>query len=157
MKSLLSILKIPILFTAGTIALFPFAYAQDKEEKTIERYINQKDVPVPDFFTPHTEEVKGRLRINCYQIDGLGKVCYLRSVMGYTPGSEEIPKKIITGPHLISVDLNENENLEDNEFFLIDYTNSQKTNPLLKKPKAEESPKEPLEKPPLQYSGGKEA
>jgi len=142
MKSLLSILKIPILFTAGTIAFSGMAIA-DEDERAPK--INANEVPVPGFMEPYSEEMTIDFRIACYYlIDKKIDICYIRPVNGYSFNGRGNKRPTIGDPYMISVDLNDGRKGK----FRVDYTNSQKTNPLvdLQNSKPNEVPKEGIKK-----------
>ncbi len=161
MKKLISILGL-----VGAITFPTLAYAQSaetpksEEKKSTERYINKRDVPIPDFFKPYTEEVQDNMKIHCYKVDEFGRVCYLRTIEGYLMNGDGKPVPIVGWPSMISIDLNENNVFDDEEFFWVDYSNSQPTNPIEEyKKKKSESPKTETPKTmiPQEFSGEKKS
>jgi hypothetical protein len=138
MKNLITTLGI-----AGMIALSSISYAQGSRYM---QKINVKDVPVPrpeqlvtiTFFEP----------INSYALiydtdgDKFGDLQFLYRVMKTEKGKKST-KFFNDKPWLLTVDLNRDHEITDDEIFEIDYTNSQFTNPLERKPKIQKFDIEP--------------
>ena len=141
MKSLLSAAGI-----AGMIAVSSFSYAQDSIQK-----INARDVPVPkpeQIITMTFFESISSYSIS-YDTDGdnFADLQFLYGV-NRTEKGKDVTKFFSGKPFLLTVDLDRNHEISDDEVFKIDYTNSQPTNPLAEKsfvPETKEIPKDILE------------
>lgn len=146
MRSLLSFIKAPALVLAGTLAFAGISYAQNEKspnKSEVElRYINKRDVPVPDFFSLLNEKPMEDSIIYIHDADGDGEedLRLLRHILSGFLDDQNRPIYVLDAPSLVLIDINKNKKYDDDEVFIIDYANSQPTNPLLEKSKGE-SPK----------------
>ncbi len=129
MKNLISVLSI-----SGLIALSNLSYAQEQLKQPVK--INIRDVPFPrpEQLVKISLVPKPSSIIAQYDTDGdnLVDLQFWYVVSGIQKDNNMVPY-LLKKPLLVSIDLNRDYEISDDEVFEIDYTNSQLTNPLERK------------------------